>query len=101
MPGAASRFRLNQLPQQDQSRNHRRGFKIKIDFPVASERSGENSRRDHGNGAVEISRANTHSDEREHVEAPINNRLPGACEEKAASPMNQRVGNSKFNRLSD
>src|SRR5439155_16810278 len=37
LPGATPRFRLDQLSEQDQSRNHRRCFKIKIDLSVALE----------------------------------------------------------------
>jgi hypothetical protein len=90
MPGATSRFCLYQLSQQDQSCNYRCCFKIKIGFSVTSERSGKNSRRDYCNDAVKICRAHAHGDEREHVEAAINNRLPCAREEKASSPKDHR-----------
>src|SRR4029077_3712278 len=90
MSGSTARFRLDQLSQQDQSCNYRCCFKVKIDFSVTSERRGKNSRRDHRNDAVKICRAYPHGDEREHVEAAINNRLPGAREEKAASPKDHR-----------
>jgi hypothetical protein len=86
MACAAPRFCLDQLPQQDQGRNHRGCFKIKIDFSVALERRRENSWHDYRNSAVEVSGPNTHGDKGEHVEAAINNRLPSAREEKAARP---------------
>ena len=55
---------------------------------MASERSGKYSRHNHRNSAVKVGRANAHSDEREHVEAAINNRLPRAREEEPAGPKN-------------
>src|SRR4030095_311628 len=85
-PGSTPRFRLDQLPQQDQSRNNRCRFKIKIDFSLTPERNRKNARRDSCNGAVEICCSNANGDERKHVEAAINNRLPCACKEKAARP---------------
>src|SRR5882757_1152230 len=101
MAGAAPRFRLDQLSQQNQGRNHRGCFKIKIDFSVAPERRRENSWHDYRNSAVEVSSPNTHGDEGEHVEAAIDNRLPSAREEKAARPKDHRCCYGKLNPFFD
>ena len=68
---------------------------------MALKRNGKNARRNYCNSAVEISRANTHSDEREHVEAPINNRLPCAREKEAARPQDHRCCQGKLDPFSD
>ena len=49
---------------------------------MTPERRRKNARHDYCNGAVEVSGAHTHGDKGEHVEAAINNRLPGRAKKK-------------------
>ena len=90
MSGAASRFRLDELSQQNQGRNGRCCFEVKIDFSVTLER------RRKAPGAITATELYTYAaptpdgDKRKHVEAAINDRLPCAGEEKAARPKDNR-----------
>ena len=55
---------------------------------MALERFRKNSGRDYRNPAVKISCADANGDQRKHIEAAVDDRLPPAGEEKAAGPKN-------------
>ena len=96
LPGAAACFCLNRLSKQDERGDDRCRFKVETDLTVAPERLRKNPRREYCNSAIEIRGADADGDQREHIEAAINNRSPGACEEKVASPKDYRGCKGKF-----
>ena len=83
----AARFQFEHLTEQNQRGDDGCGFEIDrhISHRVTKGRR-KNLRHERGNHAVNVSHSYAEPDEREHVEAAIQNRLPTAHEERPTAP---------------
>ena len=81
--------RPENLPQKDQCHDHGGRFEIDRRFSVVvAKRCRERARHEARDQAVDICSAGADRDEREHVEAAIDDRGPAALEEWEAAPEN-------------
>ena len=87
LPGS----QFEDLAQQHQDGDHGRRLEIDCDRSFrGAERFREQVRSDGRDGAVGPSDTGTHRDQREHVQAAVNQRGPGPLEERPASPEHDR-----------
>src|SRR5882672_7061960 len=86
-PGA----KLEDLSKQHEHRDDNCGLEVETDFtPVRAERLGEQAWRDCRCDAIQVGRSSAEGDESEHVEAAVDDRCPGAHEERPARPEHDR-----------
>ena len=85
--GRAARFQFEHLTEQDQRGDYGCGFEIDRHISRrVMKRRRKNLRYERGNHAVNVSHSYAEADQREHVEAAIQNRLPTAHEERPTTP---------------
>ena len=83
--GAGAQFQ--HLPEQHQHGDHRGGLEIKRDAAVrVAKRRRKQSGRESRHQAVDVSNADAHGDEREHIEMTRAERLDAAHKERPAAP---------------
>ena len=96
-PGALARPEFEHLAQQHEDRDHRGGLEIDRDAAAGGmEAGGEQSGRNRGDDAVDPGRTGTEGDQREHVEAAANQRIPAASEEREPGPQHDRRGQDEL-----
>src|SRR5712691_6757834 len=82
-----ARAQLQHLPEQDQHRDHGRGFEIHRHGAFrAAERGRKQIRRECRDDAVDPGHSRAQRDQREHVEVAGEDRAPAAHEERPAGP---------------
>ena len=94
--GLLARAQLEHLAEQHQHRDHRGGLEIDRDAAVGgAEAGGEQAGRERGDHAVELGRAGAERDQREHVEAAVDQRVPAA--RKNGQPAHSTTGVARTN----
>lgn len=82
---------LEDLSEQDEDRYDSGGFKIDRDRAAhAAKARGKDARCERRDHAVEIRRPGAERDQAKHVEAAVDDRCPGALEERPARPQDDR-----------
>ena len=95
--GAAARPQLEHLAEEDQRDDHRRRLEVGADLAVlVAEGGGEEAGREPRGDAVEVGHADAEGDQREHVEAAVDERVPAADEERPAAPEHDRRGEQEL-----
>jgi hypothetical protein len=74
-----------------------RRLEVKPDLAALPEGFGKDSRRDHGDRAIKIRRSHTRSDEREHVEAAVDEGAPCFGKKHPACPEHDRCRQHELN----
>ena len=95
-PLSAGRRPAARADLQDLTEQHERGdddgrVEVRLDAAVHPEAVGKQARRDRRDDAVGVGGADPGADQREHVGAAIDERVPGAREERPAGPQHDRA----------
>ena len=97
MTGAAARPQLQDLPQENQCRDHSGGFEIDGNFSgMRAKRIRENAREECCDDAVPVGSAGPERDQSKHVQAAVRDRSPPALEQRPAAPEHGRRGKQKL-----
>ena len=95
--GLAASSQLQHLAQQDQNGDDSGRLKIKAEVSGGiAERRRKEAGRDHGRHAVEIGSAAANRNEREHIQAAMNNRSPATLKERPSAPQHHRRCQGEF-----
>jgi hypothetical protein len=87
----AARAQLEQLSELYQHDDHRRGLEVHRHAAIGhAERVWEETGHQRGHDREEIGHADAERDQREHVEAAVDERLPAAGEERRPAPQYDR-----------
>ena len=85
--GAAAGAQLQNLSQQHESSNCRRGLEVNIrTVPHGAEGCGKNLREQDRDQAVPVGHASAHGDQGEHICAAIHDRRPAALKKRPSAP---------------
>ena len=86
-----ARAQLEDLPEQHERDDHRRGLEVDGDVArLIAEGRGKQAREQRRDHAVGIGDAHAKADQREHVQAAVDERLPAAHEERPCAPEHDR-----------
>ena len=89
--GLAARAQLQHLPEQHQRGDHRRRLEIdRRHTAVHAKRRRQRARRQQREDAEQVGDAGAERDQREHVQAPVDDGGPAAHEERPGAPQHHR-----------
>ena len=96
--GLAAGPELEHLTEQHERGDDRRRLEINRHLPMMiAERIGEDAWKERRHHAVDEGRSGAHRDQREHVEAAVDQRSPAACEERKPAPQNHGSREGELN----
>jgi hypothetical protein len=93
----AARAQLQHLPELHEHHDHRSRLEVDAHAAVVhAQGGGKDARDERGHNAVDPRHADAERDQREHVGAAVDDRLPAAHEERRTAPQHDRGGQQEL-----